>query len=192
MEVHVMAIFDHHKAVAAMAYLANKAPDRSIGYYALVKLMYLADKEYFHRRGRTITGDVYARMDNGSTGSDTYNLVKEIRGVDTPKRPLRSFLEERFRVIGDHPRLFVVSLRSADMDELSPGEVQVLDEIFEKHGHKTFKQLKALAHDRAWSSKPQEENWWISYEELAEGDQAIIDYLRVAGDEIEIPGQAGA
>lgn len=62
-----MARFDHYNAMAAMAYLAMWAPDWVIGYYALVKLMYLADKEYFHRRGRTITGDDYARMDRGST-----------------------------------------------------------------------------------------------------------------------------
>jgi hypothetical protein len=67
-----MSRFDHNKAIAAMSYLASKAPDGIIGYYALVKLMYLADKEYFHRRGRTITGDDYARMDHGSARPATF------------------------------------------------------------------------------------------------------------------------
>jgi hypothetical protein len=65
------------------------------------------------------------------------------------------------------------------MNELAPGEVTVLDQIFDEHGHKPFNELRRLCHDRAWNSTPQEEDRWITYEELAEGDEALIEYLRV-------------
>lgn len=183
-----MARFDHYKAAAALLYLANKAPQGRIDFYTLIKLMYLADKEYFHRRGRTITGDDFARMDHGSTGSNTYDLLKEAQDINTKLLALREFAKQCFLVTGERPHLFVTPLLQANMDELSPGETRVLDEIFREHGHKSFNELRELCHDAAWNSTPQEEDWWIKYEELAEGNAALIEYLRVRRDELE-PGE---
>jgi len=175
--------FDHHKAIAAMLYLASKKPDRVIGYYELVKLMYFADKKYFQKRGRTITSDEYARMDHGSTGSATYDLLKEALGKKTPHSALRAFVCRHLVVEGEYPNLFVRALVAPDLDDLSPMEIQTLDEVFQEDGGKTFDELKAKAHDAAWNAKKQDDDWWITYEELAEGDRSLIEYLRTRSDE---------
>ncbi len=75
-----------------MLYLTKKAGGK-INVYSLVKLMYFADKAHLHKKGHTITGDCYARMPRGSTGPQTYDMVKEARGDESFHPEFRAFVE---------------------------------------------------------------------------------------------------
>src|SRR4051794_11299600 len=120
--------FDILKVAQACAVLLKNEPSRRMSRLRLLKLLYIADREYLKERGRPITGDCVAAMDHGPVLSRTYDLIK---GTDVAFATWRRYfrnagprdveLEEdpgigklsRFEV----EKLQHVSERLADMDD---------------------------------------------------------------------------
>jgi len=162
-----MARLDEEKALASILYLAQKA-NGSIDMYKLVKLVYLADKKHLLKWGRTITGDMFARMEHGTTPSGVYDMIKAVRRDKDWTRDLSPYFQVHENT--------VTALIDPDMDEFSESDIEVLDEIFAEHGHKTFGELKALAHDAAWQNAS---GHWINEEDVAhaESDYDLVEHI---------------
>jgi uncharacterized phage-associated protein len=73
-----MSLFDEDKTLNSILYLSQKAA-KGLDLYALVKMIYFADKAHLHQWGRTITGNSYARMQHGPTPSEAYDMLKSAR-----------------------------------------------------------------------------------------------------------------
>jgi uncharacterized phage-associated protein len=68
--------FDILKVAQACAVLLKSESARRMSRLRLLKLLYIADREYLQERGRPITGDRVAAMDHGPVLSRTYDLIK--------------------------------------------------------------------------------------------------------------------
>lgn len=131
--------FNKRKATQAAAHLLKLRGGR-MSYLKLVKLLYLADREALLRFGRPISTDRHISMDHGPVLSRVLNLITEgeYPGSD----------EIWASVISD-PSNYEVQLKTDDpeSDELSPAELQLLDEVFKEYGSKGRWELVEIAHD---------------------------------------------
>lgn len=69
--------FDHEKTLQASAVLLSLEADR-MEYIRLLKLLYIADREWLAEAGRSITGDEAVAMQNGPVLSRVYDLIKGV------------------------------------------------------------------------------------------------------------------
>ena len=130
--------FDEITATEATAYLLSKCRGEKRDYGALLKLLYLADKEALIQTNRTITGDEMIGMRHGTLLSRLYDLMK----------PLGPEGEYFGRYIAKPPEegVNVRLIESPPNKRLSEFEKKILDRVFSEHGNKTFKQLEDLTH----------------------------------------------
>jgi len=163
--------FDRDSTITSLLYLISKAHGK-IDYYTLVKLMYFADKKHFHTWAHTITGDIFARMPHGSTGSNTLDLLCAARGDTDYTKADITFAQHFFRF---EPNNIVVALTEPDLDNLSDAEIDTLDKVYDQYAHLTFSELKRLAHDKAYNKRPNLH--FMTYEDLAEDNKALLDHL---------------
>jgi uncharacterized phage-associated protein len=126
--------FDILKVAQACAVLLKSEPSRRMSRLRLLKVLYIADREYLAERGRPITGDRVAAMDHGPVLSRTYDLIKGTDpGTATWCRNLRT-LGARDVELGEDPgvgklsrfeieKLQRVATRLADLDDWSVAEL---------------------------------------------------------------------
>jgi len=126
--------FDRRKAVEAILYLAKRISDSDI--YGICKLLYLVDKTCLEKYGRFIFGETYYAMQEGSTPSNAYDLLKE--AAQTPI--------DELQVKGNQ----VIALRDANLDYLSKSDIECLDQIIEVWGKVPNWSRREAAHDDAW------------------------------------------
>lgn len=174
-----MAQLNKFKTLSALLYLTRTKAGGEIDYYKVVKMMYFADKEHLQRRGSTITNDFYVRMDHGSTGSKTLEMLQAIRGDENKDPRLREFAYGRLSVIGSGSLCKVRALGYPDLDDLSPSEIEVLSEIYDKYKAKSFTELRELAHDDAYNARNRDDFYRIEYEEMAGSNEDLIAYLNM-------------
>ncbi len=161
-----MQKFEENKVIQVLLYLLNKGGG-GLELYKLVKLVYFSDKKHLKEFGRTITGDVYARMEHGPTASGVYDLLKSLRSDGDWPSDVSNYLRATGRMIYANSQ--------SDKEEFSDSELSVMDQVFEEDGGKNFTALKAKAHDKAFNSST---NHWMYNEDMAEDDIALIKHIR--------------
>ena len=67
--------FEFERTLQAVAYLLKKY-GQAMPYILLLKLLYIADREYLMEEGEMITGDRVFAMEYGPVLSGTYNMIK--------------------------------------------------------------------------------------------------------------------
>lgn len=166
--------FNAKKAAQA----ANKLLILSNGernYMELVKLLYLADREAWLRFECPITGDAMAALPHGLVLSRILNLIRMGPGSiqDAPW----------FDVVSAPFDYKVKSLHETENDELSGAEERLLEEIFEQHGEKDWKQLSVFTHSLPEWSDPNGSSTFISPELLFKlGNKSQSNIERIAFD----------
>ena len=68
--------FNLAKTIEAVGILLREAPGECMTRIRLLKLLYIADREYLRRTGRPITGDRVAAMEHGPVLSNVYDCIK--------------------------------------------------------------------------------------------------------------------
>ncbi len=97
-----------------------------MNYLALMKLLYLVDREALLRFGRPITGDKVVAMKHGPVLSRVYDLVSH-KKQEAPTSVWHKFIPR--------PDAFVYTVKCSGLphtSELSPAEVALIDEIYAK------------------------------------------------------------
>jgi uncharacterized phage-associated protein len=120
--------FNEAKATQAAAHLL-RLRGRRMKYLKLIKLLYIADREALSRWGKPITTDRYVSMKEGPVVSNVYNLIGS--------EPLpfdQSIWHKHIRTVDDWD---VELVSDPATDELSQVEENLLEEIFQIHGHKS-------------------------------------------------------
>lgn len=131
--------FNERKAVQAAGRLIAKGGGE-MNYQALLKLLYLIDRTALIRYGRSVTGDRVVAMKDGPVLSRIYDRV----GCHKQHLPDRAWHEFIPR-----PEPFVYTVRLAvdlGVSELSQVEVNLIDEIFDEHRDKDFRDLVEFTH----------------------------------------------
>ncbi len=120
------------KTIEAATYLLARL-DGEMPFAKLVKLLYLADREQMKRRGTTITHDAYWSVRSGPILEHTLDAIK--RGNESWNCHMQTDLDAK-----------VVSLiAEARPDQLSRGELQVLDAVLQTFGRMRWPDLVAYA-----------------------------------------------
>jgi uncharacterized phage-associated protein len=109
-----------------------------MNYLKLIKLLYLLDRAALLKWGRTVTTDRYVSMDQGPVLSRVYDLI-----CDESKPGAPAFWRDHISEPINHE---VRLLKPAGDDELSPAEEDLIQEIFEEHGHKNRWALRDFCH----------------------------------------------
>ena len=115
--------FNEQKAVQAAARLIQHSGGE-MNYLALMKLLYLADREALLRFGRPITGDRLVAMKHGPVLSRVYDLVSQ-KKQEAPESEWHQFIPR--------PNAYVFTVRFSgvpDTGELSAAELALIDEVY--------------------------------------------------------------
>jgi uncharacterized phage-associated protein len=127
---------DVRKTVQAIGVLLGARAARQLEYIAIIKLLYIADRESWKETGASITGDVPCAMKNGPVLSGVFDLVNLND---------RLGLETWIRYI--HKEDYDIMLKEAPGDDLlSDYEVKKLTEVSKRHRNHDWRKLIDITH----------------------------------------------
>lgn len=164
--------FDHEKAINGILLIASRAHNST--FHKISKVMYLADKEHLAQYGRLIFGDSYVAMKHGPVPSETYDMLKAVRGDGWTK--FMDEAEDAFQVKNGKE---VIPLKSPDLEVFSESDLECLEKTLENYGSKTFQELTDITHDQAWDSV--DENDLIDLEQIIRtlpDSDALLEHIR--------------
>jgi uncharacterized phage-associated protein len=115
--------FNERRAVQAAARFVHHAGGE-MNYLALMKLLYLADREALLRFGRPITGDRMVAMKHGPVLSRVYDLISK-KKQQAPESDWHKFIPR------PAPYVYTVTFSGVpETTELSEAELALVDEIY--------------------------------------------------------------
>jgi uncharacterized phage-associated protein len=170
------------KIIQAIGVILTSRKIRQLEYIALLKLLYLADRESVRERGRPITGDRVVAMDNGPVLSGIYDFVTfNVGNRDLAVWTYFLTKDEYDLVLNEDP----------GTDQLAPYEIRKLEEIAKAHADHGWRKLVDICHDLPeWQKnnprKFGERMKWIPLSDIfeavgrAEGMQELLDDAEAA------------
>ena len=153
-------MYNSRKAAQVAAFFAREEGGK-ISILKLIKLLYLADREFVRRYDCLILDDEYVSMDHGPVTSRTLNYIN---GGYPDMRDWWEFIRDREdNFVGNKSG----PPKDSDLDELSRAELGVLAEIWHQHGQKTPWELRNWTHKNCaeWRD-PNGSSIPIQYEEI--------------------------
>jgi uncharacterized phage-associated protein len=156
--------FDERKAAQAAARIIQHSGGE-MNYLALMKILYLADREALIRFGKPITGDTVVAMKHGPVLSQVYDLVSH------KKRHLPTSEWHKFI---PRPAAYVYTVRFsgvADCSALSEAETALIDEVFAAHRDKSEWELVDFTHRLPEWREPKTTSVLIPFEEILKADR---------------------
>lgn len=168
--------FNEKRATEAAAKFLKLRGGR-MSYLKLIKLLYLLDREALLRWGRPVTTDRYVSMGNGPVVSRIYDLMREEPAPGT--NPIwRQFISA--------PSNYEVSLTvEPEIDELSPAEESLIEEIFAKYGKLSRWDLVNLSHDLAEWQDPKGSAIPIEYRDILRAGNKTESEIAAVESELE-------
>ena len=168
---NISFLYDRDKATEAILWLLHKHGG-TLSKLKLVKLLFWVDKEHLIRYGRPIVGGQYYAMPHGPASSELLNHINE-----AAHKGFCPFILENN---------LVLSQTSADKDELSESDIEVLNAINQRYGSFSWWTLRNLSHLLAeyinsWRRKPEgSRRHPIAYEALFRNkkDNDMLDIIR--------------
>lgn len=175
--------FNEKRATEAAAKFLKLRGGR-MSYLKLIKLLYLLDREALLRWGRPVTTDRYVSMGNGPVVSRIYDLMREEPAPGT--NPIwRQFISA--------PSNYEVSLTvEPEIDELSPAEESLIEEIFAKYGKLSRWDLVNLSHDLAEWQDPKGSAIPIEYRDILRAGNKTESEIAAVESELETLAAAEA
>jgi len=130
--------FNFDRSLQAAAYLLNKAEGHEMPYIHLLKMLYIADREFLAEYGYMITGDKVVAMEHGPVLSSVLNLIK---GQISKAGNWQRFLKTKAKT-------YTVRLVSdPGIEDLSRAVMLKLDDVFERYGNLAPFQVVELTHE---------------------------------------------
>lgn len=133
-------MFKVRKAAQVAAYFAM-AEGGSIKVLKLVKLIYLADREFLERYDATILNDRFVSMNHGPVNSTTYDYIK---GCEEDRDNWEEFIDDRTE---HRVGLARENISEDDLGELSDAELAVLADVWRQFGHMDGFEIRDWTHD---------------------------------------------
>lgn len=166
--------FEPEKALASLLFVADhlRQAKKSPGLHKVFKIFYFADQKHIARFGRPIFGDDYVAMKYGPVPSNTYDMVKSVRGDGCFN--IKQDLNEYFKVEGS----MLWPLVSPDLDEIADSEVACLLEAINENQDLEFEDLTKKSHDEAYDNAAYDNH--ISFRDIAKvagATQGMIAYM---------------
>jgi len=130
--------FCFERSLQAAAYLLKSAEGCELRYIHLLKMLYIADREYLVEYGYTITGDNVVAMQYGPVLSRILNLIK---GKASEAETWRQF------ILTERSRRTVRLVADPGIGELSRASMRKLDSVFERFGNLKPFEVVRLTHE---------------------------------------------
>jgi hypothetical protein len=108
--------------------------------YALIKMIYLADRLACARWGHSMTGDDPVSMEHGPVLSRICDLTKGTSGKD-------AVIWNEHIAPADEEHVVVLKKPFPEKDRLSKTDLKFIDEAFQKLAKLSFSQIKKWSHD---------------------------------------------
>lgn len=157
--------FNEKKAVEAITHIASQWPGIT-SFYAS-KVLFFAEKWHLNRYARPIVADTFIAMPNGPVPSTIYNFIKgELDQAGDPEAVVAAL------TISQGSYRQVTAKRVADTEQLSPSDIECLNEAIEFCRGRKFDDLSNLTHqERSWLEADQ--NGPMDYELMIDGDDDV-------------------
>ena len=126
--------FDELKTTQAAAVLLTRARGR-MSYMALIKLLYMADREALAKWGMPITGARYFSLKHGPVLSEVLSLIQDPRPGDAWGTHIRKDGYEAELVM------------SPGEDHLCDADVALLNRMFDDYGHFNRWRIRDITHE---------------------------------------------
>ncbi len=155
--------FEEQKAVAALLYICESYGG-TCDKYAIMKILYLAERLHLSKYGRPITGDDFITMKYGPVPTCTYDIIKS--GASQGK-------------IFDHKYNNLIPVQKSDLDELSGSDIECLNEVIAENTMHHFEIMKKKTHDAAFEKTKAElgMGYSIPFLEIAKAGGASTEML---------------
>lgn len=173
----LMETFRDDVALNAILYVARKMGERK-DIHKICKILYFADQAHLSRYGRNITGDTYIAMKYGPVPSHIYDLFKAVRNFSGAE----DFKTSYFYFSCSDPYL-LIPVKEADLDYLSPSDIECLDEAIDKCRDKDFIALTDFSHGSAW--KNTELNHEMTTEDILHEAGAEAEYIAYISEKLK-------
>ena len=134
--------FDEVKATQAAARLVSNAGGQ-MSHLKLVKLLYIIDREAFARWGRPVSGGSYYSLPLGPVTSEILDRMRVIEGLEDESP---TFWLRHLTKIGNEMRL-KADMAPPGTDELSPAEIELIDEIAHTYRELTRWETRDRTHE---------------------------------------------
>ncbi len=168
--------FNERKAVQAAARFISHSGGE-MNYLALMKLLYLADREALIRLGRPITGDKVVAMKHGPVLSRVFDLVS---------RKKRSLPASQWHKFIPRPNAYVCTVKFSDLPDvsaLSEAETAIIDEVFARHRGKSEWELVEFTHSLPEWHDPKDSSVPIAYEDILRAGKVPPAEIRAIAQE---------
>ena len=120
-------------------YIINKIGSKpNVGQAVLYKLLYFIDFDYYELFEEQLMGLKYIKNDFGPTPASFAKVIKQMEKD--------SLLEEVKTKRFDYNMTKYLPLVEADLSNITAKEIKFIDEVIDKHGFKSAKELTELSH----------------------------------------------
>jgi uncharacterized phage-associated protein len=175
--------FNERRATEAAAKFLKLRGGR-MSYLKLIKLLYLLDREALLRWSRPVTTDRYVSMDNGPVVSRIFDLIREEPPPGT---------DPVWRHFISAPSNYEVSLTAEpEIDELSPAEESLIEEVFAQYGKLSRWNLVDLSHGFAEWQDPKGSAIPIEYRDILRAGNKTESEIAAIESELEALAAAEA
>jgi uncharacterized phage-associated protein len=163
--------FDKNKAINALLFISRKIADQKgrADKYAILKILYFAEKKHLVEYGRLITDDRFAALKFGPVPSNSYDLL--------------DYNREYFEPVDNKS---VIPLSDPNIKKLSRSDIKCLGLAIEENKALGFTELKNKSHDKAYHNAFDNSLQWMSIEDIAEQEGADKDLLGYIKEHYEI------
>lgn len=137
--------FNINKAISSLLYVSKDVHNL----YNIMKVFYFADKLHLSKYGRLMFGETYYAMKKGHVPSTIYDIIKFVRGDGT--KEFGAELKDIIQVKEND----VHAKQKANLDFLSPSEIECLNEAMKECGNLHYTSLLFKSHkDHAYKVTP--------------------------------------
>lgn len=164
-------------------YLSTSIPELSMT--KALKLMYLIDETSYMRTGVPVTWLDYKVWEMGPVAEELYNELKyDQRLIQNGEQlSLEEFIstEKRVNAEGQLEQIIIVPKGSYNLGEFSEFESELIENIVDKFGTFTAKQLIQLLHekDTLWHKSVTENNLLLNFKLYGKKSNHTIDFAEL-------------
>ena len=144
-----MAKINEKKYKNVVLFFAKKVRNGTLGKLKMMKLLYFLDFDFFEKYGKSVTGDIYLRFENGPIPKMAEKILKAMDGKDIKITKIKV-------ADGYNDQQHIEALKDFDMNLFTKEELIMLEEVAEKWERFTGSEMKMATHGEApWiATKP--------------------------------------
>ncbi len=163
--------FDKNKAISALLFISHRIAGMKgkADKYAVLKILYFAEKKHLVKYGRLITDDKFAALKFGPVPSNSYDLL--------------DYNSEYFEPFDNKS---IIPLTEPNLKILSKSDIECLEQSIDENRDLGFNELKEKSHDKAYHIAFDNSIQWMSIEDIAEQEGADKDLLVYIKEHYEI------